>query len=329
MSFLNKKNSLLPNWYGLSYFVSIIACLQFVKKHKHKWIFRRIALYIEPISSYFLFFCFLFARLGYFVTNSKGRWKNWYKIWQGGQSFFGSIVGGIFASPLCCRIYDIPFLELLDSCFYLAPIMISFVRIGNYLVNDFTGRFGLPISLIESFSHGFLIFFAIGKIVKKEREPGVVTRTFFKYYGYSRFLTEFLREPQGQYFINGLSLEQYFSLLFIFPRFIFLFIDQVLKHKMPQTRNYGFNLGLFSNLSLDLKICIQVVSAISMVVLLKKQTNIFLISGVLSNLYDRIKYGYVIDYIKTPLGICNLADIYVWIGITLVILPDSLNPTIS
>ena len=320
-SFLKKKKNLLPNFYGLSYALSIYFTLNYIEKNKHQNTFKNIHPHIESIGNIMLLSGIFFARIGWVLTNSHGNWRNWYKIWHGGQAFFGSVIGILLGSWFCSLQYNIPFLELTDCIAFLTPFITGSVRLGNHLVNDFQGRFGLPVSLIEAFCHGPLVFYLINKN-KGTYKLGKCTQLFIKFYGYSRFFTEFFRKPEGQYFINNISLEQYFSLLFIFPKFIFLFIDQVFKHKIPKTKNYGFNLGLFSKLPRSFKVFVQILASISILYNLRKQMNIFILSGCFSNLYDRIKYGYVIDYIPTPLGVCNLADIYLWLGLILVTIPQ-------
>lgn len=320
-SFLKQKKNFLPNYYGLSYAISILFSIKYIEWNKNNIIFLNIYSHIEPITNFILLFGLIFARIGWVLTSTHGSWKNWYKIWNGGQAFFGSVIGIILAAMICSKTYNVPILELTDGIALIAPIIMGGVRMGNYLVGDFEGRFNIPVSLVEAFCHGPLIYLLI-KFKCKKYKLGQITKSFFKFYGFSRFFTEFLRTQHRQYFINGLSLEQYLSLIFIYPQLILLFIDQVLKHKFHKTKNYGFNLGILSNLPPWSKITIQMGAAIGMTWLLRKQMNVFFLSGCLSNLYDRIKYGYVVDYIVTPFGICNLADIYLWIGIVLVLIPE-------
>lgn len=92
------------------------------------------------------------------------------------------------------------------------------------------------------------------------------------------------------------------------------------------TKNYGVSFGMFSNVEF-ITIIIPIVIMISMGYLFIKSqrlvTNIgliLLIVGAASNLIDRLVYGYVIDFIDVRFFVCNVSDIYIFIGACLLLL---------
>ena len=59
-----------------------------------------------------------------------------------------------------------------------------------------------PSQLYEAFSEGLLLFALLIYIIRLGalRRPGLVTGTFFVVYGISRFLVEYVRVPDPQFF---------------------------------------------------------------------------------------------------------------------------------
>ncbi len=104
--------------------------------------------------------------------------------------------------------------------------------------------------------------------------------------------------------------------------------------------NNGVSFSMFSNntligrfllIALSLSITVYIVS------LLKKEKNIInrlsfmlIIAGALGNIFDRLRYGAVIDFLDFYLGkyhypAFNLADIYICTGVGLIILNSIIN----
>ena len=97
--------------------------------------------------------------------------------------------------------------------------------------------------------------------------------------------------------------------------------------------NYVTNTGAAWNILNNHLVIISFISAASIMFLLSymnhfklnlrnKLAFILLLGGILSNLFDRVFYGYVIDYIEFNINypIFNLADSYIVIGVILLII---------
>lgn len=129
-----------------------------------------------------------------------------------------------------------------------------------------------------------------------------------------------------------------FYIISIFFINLFLFIDLIFKFyftnkyqfsnfliSIKYSENHGSALGIFSNF-LNYNLIIIILSIIVICFLVYKYkyffgnnylilSFIFIVSGILGNLYDRIIFGFVRDFISLKyLFIFNLADLYLSLG---------------
>lgn len=102
---------------------------------------------------------------------------------------------------------------------------------------------------------------------------------------------------------------------------------------LTYTNNYGAAFSIFENGRI-LFIIISIVCLIFIIVYLFKEKNIsklekiaypLLIGGILGNLYDRIVYGYVVDFLdftifKYNFAIFNFADSFIVISVIILII---------
>ena len=90
--------------------------------------------------------------------------------------------------------------------------------------------------------------------------------------------------------------------------------------------NYGSFLGLISNKILIILISIIIIFILAFIYRKNKTLQIrlaliLIISGLLSNLIDRVYLGYIIDFIDIRFWpIFNLADLYITIGIIITLI---------
>ena len=147
-----------------------------------------------------------------------------FKIWQGGMSFHGGMVGLALALLVLARKNKTPFLPLMDRVALVAPIGIFLARLANFVNAELYGRvttscWGItfpgtgpfprhPSQIYEAMGEGLLLglllaywFFWRGK----QRLPGATAALFLVGYGSIRLLLENFREPDahlGYYFFN-------------------------------------------------------------------------------------------------------------------------------
>ena len=127
--------SLELRWYSLSYIVGILLGWFFAKK-----IFindESIRSKFDDYISYLIIGIIIGGRIGYvFFYNFNYYINNLidiFKIWQGGMSFHGGLLGVIIASILFAKKNDQNFFNYLDIVSITAPIGIFFGRIANFI----------------------------------------------------------------------------------------------------------------------------------------------------------------------------------------------------
>ena len=137
-----------------------------------------------------------------------------FKIWKGGMSFHGGLIGIIFSIYFFSRKYNIQFFYLSDLVSLVAPIGLFLGRISNFINTELYGRitdFHIaiiyplidnnprhPSQLYEALFEGFILFIILFfYFIKKPKEYilGKITALFLIFYSIFRFLIEYLREP--------------------------------------------------------------------------------------------------------------------------------------
>lgn len=144
------------------------------------------------------------------------------KVWEGGMSFHGGLVGVLIAIWLFARKTDKRFFEVGDFVAPLVPIGIGAGRIGNFINGELWGRVsdlpwamvfadpragGLPrhpSQLYEAFLEGLVLFAILWLYSRKPRPTMSVSGLFLLCYGVFRFAVEFTRMPDAHIgFIAG------------------------------------------------------------------------------------------------------------------------------
>ncbi len=204
------------------FFVSLgflIALLILIKKYPaEKNIFIDTLLYVllGAIIGARLFF------LLFYTPEISAALKDFYKIWQGGMSSFGGFFGGFAAIYFYARAKKINLYILLQKVVFVLPLGLAISRIGCYLINDHPGvkTIASPLSVAypggPRFDLGLLLFvfnaMLFAYFVLKPRKT-LYLESFLIIYGIGRFLLDFLRVGEPQYY--GLIPSQYGSILMI------------------------------------------------------------------------------------------------------------------
>ncbi len=134
------------------------------------------------------------------------------RVWEGGMSFHGGLLGVIVAMLLFARSRHIGAGELLDFVAPLVPVGLGLGRLGNFIGQELWGRpgdvpwamvfpadpLGLarhPSQLYQFALEGVLLFAILYMYSRKPRPTWAVGGLFLLCYGSFRFLVEFFREP--------------------------------------------------------------------------------------------------------------------------------------
>tara|TARA_B100001564_G_scaffold350490_1_gene355019 strand:+ start:573 stop:1370 length:798 start_codon:yes stop_codon:yes gene_type:complete len=155
------------------------------------------------------------------------------KLWQGGMSFHGGLLGMIGAMYLFAKKNRYPFLGIMDLCSAAAPIGLFFGRIANFINAELWGRVSdvpwamvfpgagplprHPSQLYEALLEGlisFIILYLLASKAKIRNQHGIIAGSFLICYGLSRFVVEFFREPDAHlgFFFEYVTMGQMLSL---------------------------------------------------------------------------------------------------------------------
>ena len=156
------------------------------------------------------------------------------KIWEGGMSFHGALLGVIMGTYLFALNKKISVLFLLDIIACVSPIGIFFGRIANFINAELVGKttsvfWGVifpnidnlirhPSQLYEAFLEGLVLFVIMNLVLfKKNYKISTCSYLFLICYGFFRIVCEFFREPDAQigYIFNVLSVGTILSAIMI------------------------------------------------------------------------------------------------------------------
>ncbi len=206
------------HWYGLMYLLGFgAAWLLALKRSGRAWSpVRRTR--VESLVVHAAFGVIVGGRCGYVLFYNFDRWLAdplWLiRLWEGGMSFHGGLLGVIVALWLFARREGQPLLAIGDFVAPLVPIGLGLGRIGNFIGQELWGRvtdspLGMvfprdpeqllrhPSQLYQAFLEGLVLFVILFLFSRKPRPIGVVSGLFLLLYGVARWVAEFFREPDA------------------------------------------------------------------------------------------------------------------------------------
>ena len=240
-------------WYSLAYIFGILLGWWFGKKiiiHISKSFDCKFNIKeFDDLITYIIISLIIGGRLGYIVFyNFEYYFSNpleIVKIWEGGMSFHGALIGIIFGTYLFSLKRNIPVFFLLDVIACVSPIGIFLGRVANFINGELIGKvttlnWGVifpavdmlprhPSQLYEAVLEGVLIFLILNIVIfKKKYSLGTCSYLFLICYGFLRIIAEFFREPDIQigYLLNLFSMGTILSFLMIVSGLIIMSILQ-------------------------------------------------------------------------------------------------------
>ncbi len=236
--------SLEVRWYSLAYIFGIIFGWVLAKKLFIQNI--EIKNKFDDYITYLIVGIILGGRLGYiFIYNLNFYLNNpldIFKVWEGGMSFHGGLIGVIFASIVFAKKNNQnPFLYM-DIVALVAPVGLFFGRIANFINSELYGNTTNvpwavtfiqvdnlprhPSQLYEALLEGLFLFLLLIYFRNKfSNKPGVISGLFLIFYSIFRFIVEFYRVPDEQlgYIFLNLTMGQIVSLIFIISGLILFY----------------------------------------------------------------------------------------------------------
>ena len=173
----------------------------------------------------------IFYNFKYYINNI----LDIFKIWEGGMSFHGGLIGVIIVSIIFARKNRQNSFLYMDLVSLVAPIGIFFGRLANFINSELYGTptevpwavtfvqidnlSRHPSQLYEAILEGLILFLLLLYFRKKNflEKPGLISGLFLIFYSIFRFFIEFFRVPDQQlgYLILNLTMGQIISLIFI------------------------------------------------------------------------------------------------------------------
>lgn len=228
---------LAVHWYGLMYLLGFAAFWLLGRlRARQEWRGMTPA-DVEDLLFYGVIGVIAGGRLGFCLFYQ----PEWYfshpldvlKLWQGGMSAHGGILGSIAAIIAFCAARRRSFFTVADFVAPLVPLGLMFGRLGNFINGELWGRAAAsdlpwamifpnsgtlvprhPSQLYEAFLEGAFLFTVLWLFSRKPRAAGAVGALFCMGYGLVRFVVEFFREPDSYLGLGlfGLSRGQWLSL---------------------------------------------------------------------------------------------------------------------
>ena len=245
-------------WYSLSYIFGII--IGWIYALKLITILIKNKLNSDSITTqqfdnfliYLVIGIVIGGRLGYVVFyNLEYYLQNFleiFKIWQGGMSFHGGLLGVVVAAIVFSYKNETNFFKLTDIVACVAPIGIFLGRIANFINGELYGKISnLPWAIIfpdidnmtrhpsqiyEALLEGLILFILINYFALKKKflyKTGYVSGFFLIFYSILRILAENFREPDIHlgYFFQYFSMGTLLSFItIIFGLFIIIYMKK-------------------------------------------------------------------------------------------------------
>ena len=207
------------HWYGLMYLIGIggawLLASRRVQRFAPEWHKDKLSDLVFWVALGVI----LGGRLGYVLFYDFAAYladpAKILRVWEGGMSFHGGLIGVLLAVWLFGRRNDKSFFALMDFIAPLVPIGLGAGRIGNFINAELWGKATdlpwamvfptdpaqlprHPSQLYQFALEGVALFVILWLYTRKPRPVMSVSGLFAVCYGVFRFIVEFVRVPDAQ-----------------------------------------------------------------------------------------------------------------------------------
>lgn len=216
---LHITDGLQIRWYGMMYLIGFAACWCATRIRTKRLPGWETKDKLNDLLFYTAVGAILGGRLGYMLFYALPDWiadpLQLFKIWQGGMSFHGGLLGVVISTWCFSRHFRYPFWFVGDIIAPSVPLALAAGRIGNFINGELWGKAtdvpwamvfphaGLlgrhPSQLYAVLLEGALLFTLLWLFSSKPRKIGAVSGFFLFGYGCIRIFEEFFRQPDPQF----------------------------------------------------------------------------------------------------------------------------------
>ena len=228
--------SLEIRWYSLAYIIGIL--LGWILSKRFFISNVELKEKFDDFLTFVILGIIIGGRLGYVILYNPNYYLDnlidIFKIWDGGMSFHGGLIGVVLASFYFAKKNNQNFFIYLDVISIVAPIGIFFGRIANFINSELYGAetnlpwavqfikidnlYRHPTQLYEAIFEGLILFLILIYLKNKGlmKITGLMSGIFLICYSIFRFMIEFLRVPDEQigYLLFNLTMGQIISCIF-------------------------------------------------------------------------------------------------------------------
>lgn len=203
------------HWYGLMYAVGFLSVWMLAtlrsKRSNSTWTSEQVS----DLIFYGAMGVIIGGRIGYMLFYDLPHLLeeplSLFKVWLGGMSFHGGLLGVLCAFWLFARKTKKTFFEVADFIAPLVPVGLATGRIGNFINGELWGRVTdvpwamifpradalprHPSQLYEFFLEGVILFTVLWIFSNKPKPRMATSGLFLLLYGVFRMILEFFRQP--------------------------------------------------------------------------------------------------------------------------------------
>jgi len=226
------------HWYGIMYLIGFAVAWWLGQRRRAAGRLPVTADQFSDLAFYLMLGVILGGRIGYMVFYDTSELihhpLSLFRVWEGGMSFHGGLLGVLAAALIWTRKRQLNFFDVMDFIAPVVPIGLGLGRLGNFIGGELWGRhtdapWGMifpralesldktkdelyqmvlagqlnnearhPSQLYEFCLEGVVLFAVLWIYSRKPRPRYAVSGLFALLYGLFRFGVEFVREPDVQ-----------------------------------------------------------------------------------------------------------------------------------